>query len=86
MNQTCNQSAISTICTLEHPLNGIVYDVGLRYHPKHRPNWSNSGTIESMLRSDTFKFVLVEKGQVVLGKDIKVRSENKPLTDTTTEH
>lgn len=32
------------------------------------------------------KFVLVEKGQVVLGKDIKVRSENKPLTDTTTEH
>lgn len=39
-----------------------------------------------MLKGDTFKFVLVEKGQVVLGKDIKVRSENKPLTDTTTEH
>lgn len=37
-------------------------------------------------RRCTFKFVLVKKGQVVLGKDIKVRSENKPLTDTTTEH
>lgn len=38
-----------------------------------------------MPRDDTFKFVLVEKGQVVLGKDIKVRSEgynDRTLADT----